>query len=313
MKPIFRLTLFALLTGFFLNAQAAVKKTPATPPHKKTMDAHQHLVKLKKQLSVNNSVLEKRNKDEEKASKIPFGIAFDQPTYILPFYYTQSPDQDVYRGSTPDGQKIMRAEFKAQLSFQLPLWHHLFNKHTSLYFSYTQLAYWQIYAKSQYFRETDYEPALYVQSNLIGLKNATWQAGLVHQSNGRGGTYERSWNRAYVNIRFSGRHWLISLEPWLLVFKHDSSDLHNSNIASYLGHGKMVFAYKTHRQTFSLMMRNNLESGFQRGAIEIGYSFPLIHKLDGFIQFFSGYGQSLIEYNHYTNSAGIGIMLSNWI
>ncbi|MFN7095894.1 MAG: phospholipase A, partial [Burkholderiales bacterium] len=26
-----------------------------------------------------------------------------------------------------------------------------------------------------------------------------------------------------------------------------------------------------------------------------------------------GYGQSMIEYNHYTNSIGIGIALNDWI
>ena len=135
----------------------------------------------------------------------------------------------------------------------------------------------------------------------------------MHQSNGRGGTYERSWNRAYANFALSGQSWLLNIRPWILIFKSQSSDLHNRNITHYLGHGSVVFAYKFYHQEVSLMARNVIESGFTRATEEIDYSFPLHGHLMGYLQFFHGYGQSLIEYNHETTSGGIGIALSNWI
>ncbi|MCP3678785.1 MAG: phospholipase A [Gammaproteobacteria bacterium] len=106
------------------------------------------------------------------------------------------------------------------------------------------------------------------------------------------------------------------LKPWVLIFKSDSSDLHNPDIADYLGYGRALVAYHFYHQTLSFMMRNVAESGFKRGAIEASWSFPLPFmpkSIRGFAQFFSGYGQSLIEYDHYTNSGGIGIILSDWI
>ena len=238
-----------------------------------------------------------------------YGISFDEPTYILPFYYTASPYQDV--GPTPNNQGIMNEELKAQLSFKFDIWPKMFGSTWGIGASYTQLSYWQVYAKSQFFRETDYEPALFVQDQFL----PHWLAslGAVHQSNGRGGQFERSWNRAYFNLAFSGRHWLVRVEPWILIFKKESSDLHNKDIAKYLGYERIVVAYKYHSQEFSAVVRNSFESGFQRMALELGYEFPIYLRLHGYVQYFYGYGQSLIEYNHKTNAAGIGIALSNWI
>lgn len=258
-----------------------------------------------------HSALQKKLKQQKALEKTQYGISFYEPTYILPFYYTGDPYQAVYKGNTPDNQKVDNEELKAQVSLVLPLWTNIFHSHYALNISYTQLSYWQFYAKSQYFRETDYEPAIFVSNHF--LPNWLASVGIVHQSNGRGGQLERSWNRLYFEVSFSGPHWLISVKPWILIFKSESSDLHNPNIANYLGYGRVVLAYQFGRQEVSVMFRNVLESGFSRGAEEVDYQFPIYGKVSGYIQFFSGYGQSLIEYDHYTNSVGVGIILSNWI
>ena len=63
------------------------------------------------------------------------------------------------------------------------------------------------------------------------------------------------------------------------------------------------------------MSRNNIESGFSKGAIELGASCHLgvTENLKLYIQYFSGYGESLIDYNHYVSRLGVGIMLSDWL
>ena len=54
---------------------------------------------------------------------------------------------------------------------------------------------------------------------------------------------------------------------------------------------------------------------FERGAFELGWSFPLwkYPYLKGYIQYFSGYGESLIDYNQHVNKVGIGFALSDWL
>ena len=82
-----------------------------------------------------------------------------------------------------------------------------------------------------------------------------------------------------------------------------------------MGHGEFRLIYKVKNHTFGLMSRNNLESGFDRGATELSWSFPVGDRKDlrGYIQMFSGYGESLIDYNQEVNRIGFGISLSDWL
>lgn len=258
------------------------------------------------------SALQKKLHQEARITRNPLGILFYEPTYILPYYYTGSPDNEVYQqGGTPDQQKVMNQEFKFQFSFQVPLWHHMFHKPLSLIASYTQLSYWQVYARSQWFRETNYEPQIFLSSNF--KQNWLIRTGFDHQSNGRGGNLERSWNRIFAELNYSHGGWLVGVEPWVLVFKRDSSDLDNPEIADYLGHEQIVVAYKFHNRVELSLEIRNIERLTSR-MTEIGaLSVPLTKHLNAYLQVFNGYGQSLIEYNHRTTSAGIGIALSNWL
>lgn len=260
------------------------------------------------------SLLQKKLHKEARALHNPLGILFYQPTYIMPFYYTGNPDEDVYTGQTPDNQQVKNEEFKFQFSFQLPVWRDMFtvlHRPVSLYASYTQLSYWQFYAKSQYFRETNYEPEIFLTSNFF--KNWLARLGFNHQSNGRGGATERSWNRIFLTVNVSRGHWLFSVEPWLLVFKADSSDIHNRDIADYLGHEQFVVAYKfDNRVELSLMVRN-VERFGSRMTEQAAISIPVTKHMNLYFQVFHGFGQSLLEYQQKTTSAGVGISLSNWL
>ncbi len=258
------------------------------------------------------SAVERRLRSIERIVRNRYGISFFEPTYILPLNYTMDPAESAYPpGSTPNNQKIMKLELKGQMSFLIPVWIDMFHSTYSLNVSYTQLIFWQVYAESQYFRETDYEPAIFVSHQFSG--NTVGFVGFVHQSNGRGGDLERSWNRLFINFAVSGQNWLLSINPWLPIFKKQSSNLHNPDIYRYLGYERIVFAYKFHDQELSAMLRNSVESGFKRMALQISYSFPIHGVVHGYFQYFTGYGQSLIEYKQRTNSFGAGISLSNWI
>jgi len=240
----------------------------------------------------------------------PFTITFYRPTYVLPFYYTASPDAFIYRGNTPDNQGIMHSELKAQLSLMVPVVSHVMNTNTSLNIAYTQLSYWQVYASSQYFRETNYEPEIFLSRNF--LPNWLVNLGLDHQSNGRGGALERSWNRMILSNIISDENWIAGIQVWSLIFRDKSSNLHNPDIAHYLGYESLLFSYKFHQITASIQLQN-LESLLRRGSTKISLSYPLNKNFSLYTQYFNGYGQSLIEYNNRTQSFGIGIALNDWI
>lgn len=258
-----------------------------------------------------NPVEERARREDE----IPnfYGIALYKPTYFLPYYYTGSPDNVVYHNLTPNNELINHAEVKYQFSLKVPLWKNMFN-HSSLMLAYTQLSYWQLYNNKKFFRSNDYEPEIFLENHLNRCLTKNWHidflnVGLSHQSNGEGNSLERSWNRLYVEAITSAGNWMISIKPWVVI----SENKNNPNIAKFLGYGRFLVAYKCHQHVFSIQAHNLIEGGARYATGEATWSFPLTPYLKGYVQVFSGYGQSLIEYNHRTNSAGIGLALNDWI
>lgn len=245
-------------------------------------------------------------------------ISLFKPNYILPAYYTFAPDNSVYEGQTPNGEKIHHIEFLFQLSLKVTVLDRIAGYPLDFDAAYTQKSFWQAYGRSAFFRESDYEPELFLQWGFD--RNLPWgwkwddgSIGLVHQSNGKGGALERSWNRIFVDLTLSSPndHWQVMIKPWYVI--HDSTfERQNPDIARYLGYGEWILGYRWHGQEISLLSRNNIVSGFSRGYWQIGWTFPLLPALKGYVQISTGYGQSLIEYDHKTAGVGVGVALNNW-
>ena len=209
-------------------------------------------------------------------------------------------------------------EIQFQLSIKTPLAIDLFDKKIDIFAAYTVRSFWQAYNSniSSPFRETNHQPEIWVQTEhdweFLGFKNSANILGIAHQSNGQAAKLSRSWNRVYAGILLEKENFAIFLKPWFRITEDESSD-DNPDITDYLGHGEIHLAYKKEDHVFKVMSRNNLESGFSQGAVEIGWSFPLFHYdyVKGYIQYFSGYGESLIDYNNYVNRIGFGLLLTD--
>lgn len=251
----------------------------------------------------------------------PFTLMAHKPNYLLAAAYnTHGYDSDVFQEQANDSSnELQDTEAQFQLSIKFPLAVNLFNTF-DLYGAYTNRSFWQVYNSdiSAPFRETNHEPEGWIQFNpkweFFGFTNASNMLGVVHQSNGRGGTLSRSWNRIYLNSVVERGDLALSFKPWFRISEDDSSD-DNPDITDYLGHYEIRAAYKWKEHVFSAMSRNNLESGFENGAVELGWSFPLWNYpyLKGYVQYFTGYGESLIDYDRYVNRIGIGIALTDWL
>lgn len=258
--------------------------------------------------STDTVIIEKR-RSEHKINLIDFAMALNRPNYILPYYYTASPYQNVYEGDTPLNQRINQNEFKFQLSLLVPVVQSVMNMPLDINLSYTQMSYWQVYSTSAWFRETDYEPELIFNYTLdpynqVGLS-------LNHESNGRGGTEERAWNRLIGLYTYGHNNWMVTARAWVLIFKADSSDLYNPDIVDYLGHGDLTGSYEIGKLVISLTGGNfeRIHQSHFQGSL----SYPITNKIRLYLQGYAGYGQSLIEYNHRTNAFGLGIAFNDWI
>ena len=131
--------------------------------------------------------------------------------------------------------------------------------------------------------------------------------GLLHESNGRDGTNSRSWNRAYVQGDLVYGDLTISPRAWSVIGEKND----NKEILNYIGHGDLRLSYKLNDQIFSLMLRNNLHfDKTNKGAAEISYMFPIFSSgVYGYLQYFTGYGESLIDYDRHTDKVGLGFVI----
>ena len=244
-----------------------------------------------------------------------------RPTYILPVSWVKDPNESPSSprlGSIGYDYDLEREEAKYQISFKVPLLTGILDDRTTLWFGYTQTSFWQVYNQddSAPFRETNYEPEIFARYQTdwdIGpgrLNGVT--LGFNHQSNGQSEPRSRSWNRIMGSAAYSYDRWLFMVQPWYRIPENSEDD--NADIERYLGHANYYAVYKlTEDRTFSLRLMNNLRSENNKTSVEFGYSFPMGDTIKGFFQYYNGYGESLIDYNHRIQRFGIGIMLNDWL
>ena len=212
-----------------------------------------------------------------------------------------------------------RFETKFQLSFKKELFANIFGFGNKLYFGYTQKSFWQTSEKSSPFRETNYAPEFFLsipyRSGNSIIKR--YQVGLLHQSNGQGGLLSRSWNRIYLQSFLIYKHIEIVPRIWYRIPEKKKKNIYDANgddnpdILKYLGYGDIRIVIPYNKNIFSFTLRNNFRINNNRGAVLLDWSFPLIkNRVFGYIQFFNGYGESLIDYNKRNNKIGIGFSIS---
>ncbi len=248
------------------------------------------------------------------------GLKPHRVNYILPFGYRDSS----YKSYVPtDEYRNMESEL--QVSLKLYLGTNLLGFNESYYLAYSHLAFWQTYAESAPFRETNYTPEAFVDfpiSNKYSYFNLrSVKLGLAHTSNGQGsnkgvkyadpsqnpGSRSRSLNYIYSDLSFQYGTLLTEFRVSALIQGSDSSD-DNPDIMDYLGHTSIKLNYFTGNHMFTLMARGNITTG--RGALETTYSYPLIDDAYLYVKIFNGYAESLIDYNNNVTKFSIGFSFS---
>jgi phospholipase A1 len=271
------------------------------------------------QVSVTGTPLDTRIIQEQETIDNSFSLIAHQPSYFLPFAYAKEPNEAPF-AALPNAEdlELDNLEVKFQISFRVPLNRQFFFRNSHLWFGYTQLSLWQLYNKSDSapFRETNYEPELIweflVNKPFGDLKLTHLALALNHQSNGRSEPLSRSWNRIYINSIWAYEKWIISFRPWYRL-PESSADDDNPDIEDYMGNFDIRVGRRYDDHTFTAMFRSNLDLDNMHSFYELGYSYSINRKFRGYIQFVSGYGESLIDYNYRTSRLSFGIMLNDWL
>ena len=195
----------------------------------------------------------------------------------------------------------------------------------SLWFAYTQQSYWQLFTPhlSRPFRSTDHEPEILYVFPLQSPQADRWRLrygglGIVHQSNGQSLPLSRSWNRVYLmggaendRLQLLGRIWHRLPE--------DAASDDNPGIEDYIGRGELNAVWHQSRTNlFSATARHSLRSP-GRGSLRLEWFRTLADTGEGVpgglqlhTQIFTGYGDTLLDYNRKRTVFSIGLSLVEW-
>ncbi|MCG5508983.1 phospholipase A [Ectothiorhodospira lacustris] len=247
-------------------------------------------------------------------------IASHRPSYLLPARYTDRPNEQPFSPlmelTDADRVELDSVEAKFQFSFKTRLWASE-DRRWGLWGAYTQQSQWQVYndrdGVSRPFRETNYMPELILSYRPdLSLGGFHWRllnVGYNHQSNGRAEPLSRSWDRLFAEVAVERDDLVLSARLWHRVQESGNRD-DNPDITDYLGYGDLTAFWRRDGHSYTLMLRGRPSTG--KGAVQATWMTPpVLGPLRAYAQVFSGYGESMIDYNWRQNTLGFGLALSD--
>ncbi|MCI6988660.1 MAG: phospholipase A [Campylobacter sp.] len=243
---------------------------------------------------VENRVYSTSQKTEEETNDNFLGLRFYEPMY---FAYSYDINDKSDRKSN---------ETKFQISFKKPIIEDLLGFDEMYYFGYTQTSWWQVTEDSSPFRETNYRPEIFVDvpTDYGYMDKVT--LGFLHESNGEDGIESRSWNKVYAGLNFKFGNFEINPRIW-----HSFGlDKYNENIRNYMGYGDLKLKYKLYKHEFSALLRNNFNFDDNHGAFEFVWMYPIYNGFNIYAQYFTGYGESLADYDKSVDKISIGVAIT---
>jgi phospholipase A1/A2 len=211
-------------------------------------------------------------------------------------------------------ETIDNTEAKFQISVKARLWT-TDDRRWGVWAAYTQQNQWQVYNDdiSRPFRETNYMPELLLSYRPgIEFSGFHWRLlnfGYNHQSNGRTDALSRSWNRIFAEFGAERGNLGVIARTWYRI-KESAAEDDNPDITDFYGHGSITAIYKWRDHSFSLMGRGNIGKG--KGTAQLSWISPrLLGPIRGYVQAFSGYGESMIDYAWNQSTIGIGIAIND--
>ena len=234
--------------------------------------------------------------------------------------YPNTPDRNLDKNDLK-----FQFSLKTELLNNIPLIRNLpYVTSSRLWAAYTQQSYWQVFngRDSRNFRENNYEPELIlslgINNQIDGVKKAyiprMLNLGAVHQSNGRENPLSRSWNYIYLQGGWELTDDLtLMLRPkWRLPENSKNDD--NPDIEKYLGYGDATVRWenKARKLAATVLLRNNFRrdnKGFAQ--LDLQRQVSNDRNINLHLLLSTGYGESLLDYNHSQTMVGLGLSLGD--
>jgi phospholipase A1 len=247
-----------------------------------------------------------------------------RPNYFLPLHVTSQVNRQPTSPNPANAASVLppyrSVGAKVQLSIRTKIVQGLFLPGADLWFGYTQQSLWQLYSSqiSAPFRSTDHEPELLYVVPLPAPLPWGWSLrmgglGVAHQSNGQALPLSRSWNRVYAMAGIErGEFALLGRLNQRLSEDPDTND--NPDLVSFRGRLDLLAAWTPGLATATLQWRTNLAD--RRGSLQLDWTFPVDRErragLRYYVQAFTGYTETLLDYNFRQTSLGAGVTLFGW-
>jgi phospholipase A1 len=252
-----------------------------------------------------------------------FVVRTYQPNFLLPAHFSSNINKAPATPTHPDGgtfAQYRKTEAELQLSLRAKVLEDVLLPQADLWLAYTQQSIWQLWngQDSAPFRSSDYQPeAMFVVPipEKTGDLGGGWRwrvllAGVAHESNGYGLPLSRSWNYVYVGSTLTHDDIALRARFNQRLFEAGVDD--NPNITDYIGNTELSAAWLPGETTMQLTARTSFKT-LQRGSLKFEWTRPVwAARPDGlrwYVQLFSGYGETMLDYNHRQNSIGLGFTL----
>ncbi len=220
------------------------------------------------------------------------------------------------------------AEFQLSLKYQMFGFANPANLLASVadhsFFAYTQTSYWDLLTRDPYFYDNSYKPSFFIYYTNV-MERADWQldlqGGTEHESNGRGGANERSLYTAYLQPTLTlelPENFSLSLQPRARLYYWVGQN--DTDIANYRGYADLLATLtwqspdSDERISFAAKYRVGDEGANPGWLFDLRFNLAVVPGLNHFnptiqLQYFTGYGQTLLQYNQKSSAFRAGLCL----
>lgn len=226
--------------------------------------------------------------------------------------FTIYKDNYIITGTSFAGGKVTK--YNSDAKFQISLRHRLYRKllplRLYLFLTYTQKSFWAIYRSSAPFTETNYNPTIGFGRNFLTEGRVVWSTMLQfeHESNGRDSIWSRSWNRiTLTGIYNMNNNYNFQAKLWIPMMLSDNRD-----ISRYSGIGHLAANYNSDNGRIACSVLMIKRGGWNFNANwELGIAYRLFRDDNQYLylQFYDGYGESLIHYDDFRRFIRLGFVI----
>ncbi len=197
---------------------------------------------------------------------------------------------------------------KIQLSFKSAL-----VDEVPLYFGYTQIMFWALAEQSKPFTDSTYNPELFYRQRVVNSVVKSVDFGIFeHRSNGKAEAASRSYNQSYIklNADYESKYWVTAVST-KFSYLYETDDT-NRDIMAYVSPLEIevrfiqLLNWWVNENEFDVRFHpgGKYAQEWDKGGYEVGWNFRLgkLKVVPSFyIQYYSGYAESLLNYNEYVH------------